>query len=67
MRRNLDATHGLYSSQRVMLALTEAGLPRQRAYELVQRHAMQAWHEGRPLLELLAADHEVTAHLDWAA
>ena len=37
MRRNLDATHGLYSSQRVLLALTEAGLPRQRAYELVQR------------------------------
>ncbi len=67
MQRNLDATHGLYSSQRVLLALTEAGLPRQRAYELVQRHAMQAWHAGRPLLDLLAADPEVVAHLDAAA
>ena len=37
----------------MLLALTEAGLPRQRAYELVQRQAMRAWREGRPLLELL--------------
>ena len=56
MRRNLEPTQGLYSSQRVLLALTEAGLPRQAAYELVQRHAMRAWHEGTPLLELLAQD-----------
>ena len=55
MRRNLDASQGLYSSQRVLLALTEAGLPRQEAYELVQRQAMIAWREGRPLLELLRA------------
>ncbi|MFO1071546.1 MAG: adenylosuccinate lyase [Geminicoccaceae bacterium] len=63
MRRNLEATHGLYSSQRVLLALTEAGLPRQRAYEIVQRHAMRAWHEGLPLERLLAEEPEVTAHL----
>ena len=66
MRRNLDASQGLYSSQRVMLALTEAGLPRQRAYEIVQRHAMVAWREGRPLLELLRGEPEVTEHLDEA-
>jgi len=63
MRRNLDATHGLHGSQRVLLALTEAGLPRQAAYAIVQRHAMRAWHEGRPLLELLRSDPEVTEHL----
>jgi adenylosuccinate lyase len=63
MRRNLDATRGLYNSQRVLLALTAAGLPRQRAYELVQRDAMRAWTEERPLLELLEADPEVTAVL----
>src|SRR3954452_8299382 len=63
MRRNLEATRGLYNSQRVLLALTEAGLPRQRAYELVQRNAMRAWTEERPLLELLEADSEVTAVL----
>ena len=66
MRRNLDASQGLYNSQRVMLALTEAGLPRQRAYEMVQRHAMVAWREGRPLLELLRGEPEVTEHLDEA-
>jgi len=63
MRRNLEATRGLYNSQRVLLALTEARLPRQRAYELVQRNAMRAWTEERPLLELLEADPEVTAVL----
>src|SRR5687767_6990366 len=67
MRRNLEATHGLYSSQRVLLALTEAGLPRQTAYAIVQRQAMRAWHEGQPLLDLLRADPEVTAHLSPAA
>ena len=64
MRRNLDASQGLYSSQRVLLALTEAGLPRQEAYEMVQRHAMIAWREGRPLLDLLRADPTITARVD---
>ena len=63
MQRNLDATQGLYGSQRVLLALTEAGLARQRAYELVQAHAMRAWREGRPLEELLLQDPEVTGRL----
>ena len=54
---------GALHSQRVLLALTEAGLPRQRAYELVQRNAMRAWTEERPLLELLEADPEATAVL----
>ncbi len=67
MRRNLEATQGLWASQRVLLALTEAGLARQEAYELVQRQAMRAWSERRPLRELLAGDPEITRHLDPAA
>jgi adenylosuccinate lyase len=64
MRRNLDASQGLYSSQRVLLALTEAGLARQVAYELVQSHAMTAWRDGRPLLDLLRQDPEIASRLD---
>lgn len=63
MRANIDLTHGLVFSQRVLLALTESGLPRQRAYEIVQQHAMRALDERRPLLELLQADHEVVDRL----
>ena len=63
MRRNLDATTASIGSQRVLLALTEAGLPRQRAYELVQAHAMRAWREGRPLEGLLRQDPEITGRL----
>jgi adenylosuccinate lyase len=50
-----------------MLSLTEAGLGRQEAYAIVQRHAMRAWREGTPLLDLLRADPEVTDRLDEAA
>ncbi len=63
MAENLEASHGNIYSQRVLLKLTEAGLARQVAYELVQRHAMRAWKERRPLLELLAADPAVTEKL----
>ena len=64
MRRNLELTQGLWASQRVLLALTDSGLPRQRAYELVQRNAMRAWTERRPLEGLLAADPEISGRLD---
>ena len=63
MRRNLDASHGLVSSQRVLLALVAAGLARDEAYRLVQRSALAAWDEERDFRELLAADAEVTARL----
>ncbi len=63
MAENLELSYGLVYSQRVLLKLTEAGLPRQVAYELVQRHAMRAWRERRPFAELLAADPEVTERL----
>jgi len=63
MAENLERSHGLVYSQRVLLRLTDAGLPRQVAYEIVQRNAMRAWRERRPFLDLLAADPEVTARL----
>ena len=59
MRENLDRSYGLVYSQRVLLALTEAGLARQAAYEVVQRNAMRAWEERRAFLECLEADPEV--------
>jgi adenylosuccinate lyase len=63
MAENLEKSYGLVYSQRVLLKLTDRGLPRQQAYEIVQRHAMRAWRERRPFLDLLAADAEVTDRL----
>jgi adenylosuccinate lyase len=63
MTENLDLSHGLVYSQRVLLKLTDAGLARQVAYEIVQKNAMRAWKERRPFFELLAADRAVTAKL----
>lgn len=63
MKRNLELTKGLAFSQRVMLALIDKGLSRQKAYELVQRNAMKAWKRNRSFLSLLKADTEVTAVL----
>jgi adenylosuccinate lyase len=60
MIENFDRSYGLVYSQRVLLRLTEAGLARQVAYELVQRHAMRAWRERRPFFDLLAGDPAVT-------
>ncbi len=64
MRRNLDASHGLVFSQRVLSALIAAGLSRQEAYMLVQRSALRAWDEEVDFRALLEADSEVAAHLD---
>ncbi len=65
MQRNLDLMGGLVHSQRVLLALTQAGAAREDAYRLVQRNAMQVWQsDGKlSLLDLLKADAEVTALL----
>ncbi|MBI4635148.1 MAG: adenylosuccinate lyase [Candidatus Rokubacteria bacterium] len=60
MAENLERSHGLIYSQRVLLKLTERGVPRQAAYEIVQRHAMRAWKERRSFLELLSEDPAVT-------
>jgi adenylosuccinate lyase len=63
MKENLELTQGLIFSQRVLLALIDKGLSRQKAYELVQRNAMKAWKERIDFLHLLQADAEVTASL----
>jgi adenylosuccinate lyase len=63
MKRNIGLTKGLIFSQRVMLALIDKGLSRQKAYELVQRNAMKAWKGDKNFLNLLKADPEVTATL----
>ncbi len=59
----MELSRGLFFSQRVMLALIEKGLSRQKAYELVQRNAMKAWRGRRSFLNLLKADTEVIAAL----
>jgi adenylosuccinate lyase len=56
MRSNLELTHGALFSQRVLLAVVEAGASRDDAYRIVQRLARQAIEERRPMRELLAAD-----------
>jgi adenylosuccinate lyase len=64
MRRNLDSSHGLVFSHRLLLALVDAGLARDRAYRLVQAHAMQAWEEERDFAELVRADPEIAGRVD---
>jgi adenylosuccinate lyase len=63
MKRNLDKLAGLHNSQRVLLALTQAGVSREDAYALVQRHAMRTWEDGKDFLGGLMADQEVTEHI----
>ncbi len=63
MQRNLDRLGGLVHSQRVLLALTQAGVPREDAYRLVQRNAMPVWQGQGNFLDLLKADPEVSAKL----
>ncbi|MEO5705510.1 MAG: adenylosuccinate lyase [Alteraurantiacibacter sp.] len=65
MQKNLDRMGGLVHSQRVLLALTQAGVTRDDAYRLVQRNAMKVWESdgALSLLELLKADEDVSAAL----
>ncbi|MFV0368466.1 MAG: adenylosuccinate lyase, partial [Hyphomicrobiaceae bacterium] len=61
MQKNLDRLGGLHNSQRVLLALTQAGVSREDAYRLVQRNAMKTWETGADFLAELKADAEVVA------
>jgi len=61
MKRNLDRLGGLHNSQRVLLALTQAGASREAAYAMVQRNAMKTWETGADFLAELKADKDVTA------
>ena len=64
MRRNLDLLGGLVHSQRALLALIDAGMSREAAYEAVQRNAMRVWREGGDFRAALAADPEIARLLD---
>ena len=61
--RNLNQLGGLVFSQRVLLALTQAGMSRETAYRVVQRNAMAVWERGANFLDMLKADTDVTALL----
>ncbi|MBN2427026.1 MAG: adenylosuccinate lyase [Deltaproteobacteria bacterium] len=63
MLDNMNRTHGLIFSQRVLLALTQAGTSREDAYRLVQRNAMRVWEEDKDFLEELLNDAEVKTAL----
>ena len=64
MRANLEATGGLFFSQRLLLALVESGLGRDEAYRMVQRHAMRAWDEGLDFRGLVRADPQIASRAE---
>ncbi len=67
MLKNLELSRGCLFSQRVLLALIDAGMPRTQAYETVQRHALAAWAGGDGLKARLEKAPEVTKHLRGSA
>ena len=67
MCENMERSFGLYFSQRVLTALIAAGLPRQQAYEAVQRLAMQSWETRRPFPDLVRENADMRARLGEAA
>ena len=64
MRENLDGSHGLFYSQRLLLALVDGGRTRDDAYRVVQRHAMRAWEEGLDFPTLVRDDAELRGLVD---
>src|SRR5437879_2843585 len=64
MEQNLWSSHGLFFSQRLLLALVESGLARDDAYRLVQRSSMRAWDEARDFRELCRSDEEIAPRVD---
>ena len=63
MLENLNRLGGLVNSQRILLALTQAGMSREDAYSVVQHHAMQVWGEGKDFLTCLKDDKRITTYL----
>ena len=63
MKRNIDKTHGVIFSQRVLLKLIDKGMAREAAYDIVQPKAMQAWETETPFKQLVESDEEITAKL----
>ncbi|MCI0439738.1 MAG: adenylosuccinate lyase [Chloroflexi bacterium] len=63
MKQNMELTRGLLFSQRILLALVEKGLSREKAYEIVQRNSMKTWDEGGDFRALIQSDPDVAALL----
>ena len=63
MQRNVESSRGLVFSQRVLLALVDKGLSREKAYKLIQRNAMKSWETESDFRELLKSDPEALSHL----
>ena len=66
MLENINKSYGLYNSQRVLLQLVEKGMSREKAYQLVQRSAMESWKSKMDFKEILREDKEVRQHLSSA-
>ena len=67
IRRNLDSSRGLVFSEGLLLALVDAGTPRQEAYGWVQKAAMRVWDEGIPFAEAARASADITGRLSHEA
>ncbi|HSU78956.1 MAG TPA: adenylosuccinate lyase [Candidatus Angelobacter sp.] len=63
MKRNMERTHGLIFSQRLLLSLVDKGLSREKAYDCVQPLAMQAWETETPFKSLVEKDDVITSQL----
>ncbi|MBR3881460.1 MAG: adenylosuccinate lyase, partial [Mailhella sp.] len=63
VEKNLWGSYGLFYSQRVLTALIEKDMPRQQAYVVVQKRAMESWETQQSFPELIRADEEIRAHL----
>jgi adenylosuccinate lyase len=63
MLTNLQLTRGLVFSGQLLLALTQKGVPRESAYEWVQRNAMRVWDQNENFQELLKQDADISSHL----
>ncbi|MFD1388508.1 adenylosuccinate lyase [Oceanobacillus oncorhynchi subsp. oncorhynchi] len=63
MKRNIDRTHGVIFSQRVLLTLIDKGLAREEAYDIVQPKAMEAWETATSFKELVEQDERITSKL----
>ncbi len=63
MLENLEASLGLYNSQKILLALTDKGLSREKAYELVQEIALECWEKTTSFKDTLSSNSEITKYL----
>jgi len=64
MKRNMELSLGLYCSSRILALLSERGMDRDRAYDLVQRLAMESWEKSVPFKDLLLSSREVSEYIN---